>query len=251
MAAGFRKLRIAACFLAPLLASALPLSVTTADAAESSASLWSSVVSYAAFVTRLPADLQSQSSGSRAVIQVESAGNAQAVSPRGALLLMQIMPESWVELSVRYDLGLDPFDPHDNVLAGAAYLREMLDRFGSEGCLAAYNARPQRYEEHLAMGRPLPGVTEAYVAKLGSLTKIEHGERSRSVLKRALPWQNAPMFVDQFGSVSNDDQSASVARLVAGCECVCTGASRDRPLRAAIKRGAVPMSVIAFRRKFS
>ena len=71
----------------------------------------------------------------RAVIQVESAVSAQAVSPRGALGLMQIMPDTWVELSVRCDLGVDPFDPHDNVLAGAAYLREMLDRFGRKAAL--------------------------------------------------------------------------------------------------------------------
>jgi len=71
----------------------------------------------------------------RAVILVESAGNAQAVSPRGALGLMQIMPESWVQLGVHYALGVDPFHPHDNILAGTAYLREMLDRFGSGGFL--------------------------------------------------------------------------------------------------------------------
>ena len=53
----------------------------------------------------------------RAAIQVESAGNAQAISPREALGLKQIMPETWVELGVRYDLGIDPLDPRDNILA--------------------------------------------------------------------------------------------------------------------------------------
>ena len=75
-------------------------------------------------------------------MRVESNGNAHAVSPRGALGLMQIMPGTWVELSARYDLGIDPLDPHANILAGAAYLREMLDRFGLVGFLAAYNAGP-------------------------------------------------------------------------------------------------------------
>jgi soluble lytic murein transglycosylase-like protein len=79
--------------------------------------------------------LRSRRTGIRAVIQVESAGNAQAI--RRALGLMQIMPETWVELSVRYDLGIDPLDPRDNILAGTAYLREMLDQFGPEGFLAA------------------------------------------------------------------------------------------------------------------
>src|SRR5277367_3680225 len=67
----------------------------------------------------------------RAIIQIESAGDERAISSRGAMGLMQLMPGTWVELSVRYGLGLDPFDPRDNIMAGAAYLEEMHDRFGS------------------------------------------------------------------------------------------------------------------------
>lgn len=66
----------------------------------------------------------------RAVIQIESAGDEHAISPRGALGLMQLMPTTWVELSVRYKLGLDPFDPRDDIMAGTAYVRELRDRFG-------------------------------------------------------------------------------------------------------------------------
>lgn len=101
----------------------------------------------------------------RAVIDVESAGDAHARSLKGAMGLMQIMPETWAELRLRYDLGNDPYDPHDNILAGTAYLRELHDRYGSPGFLAAYNAGPGRYEEHLA-GRPLPAETQAYLQKL-------------------------------------------------------------------------------------
>jgi hypothetical protein len=101
----------------------------------------------------------------RAVIDVESAGDARARSPKGAMGLMQIMPETWAELRQQYDLGSDPYDPHDNVLAGTAYLRELHDRYGSPGFLAAYNAGPARYEEHLA-GRPLPVETQVYLQKL-------------------------------------------------------------------------------------
>lgn len=79
----------------------------------------------------------------RAVIEIESAGNAHAVSPRGAMGLMQLMPATWVELSARYGLGLDPFDPRDNILAGTAYIKDMHDRFGSAGFLAAYHAGPR------------------------------------------------------------------------------------------------------------
>jgi soluble lytic murein transglycosylase-like protein len=75
----------------------------------------------------------------RAIIQIASAGDERAISSRGAMGLMQLMPGTWVELSVRHGLGLDPFDPRDNILAGTAYLKEMHDRFGSAGVLAAYH----------------------------------------------------------------------------------------------------------------
>jgi hypothetical protein len=82
---------------------------------------------------------------------------------------MQLMPGTWVELSARYELGLDPFDPHDNIFAGAAYLKEIYDRFGSAGFLAAYHAGPARYEQHLATGKSLPPDTIAYVAAVRSV----------------------------------------------------------------------------------
>jgi soluble lytic murein transglycosylase-like protein len=98
----------------------------------------------------------------RVVVDVESAGDARARSPKGAMGPMQIMPETWAELRLRYDLGNDP---HDNILAGTAYLHELLERYGLPGLLAAYNAGPARYEQHLA-GRPLPAETKAYLQKL-------------------------------------------------------------------------------------
>lgn len=104
----------------------------------------------------------------RAVLELESAGNARAKSPKGAMGLMQIMPETWAELRLRYGLGNDPYNPHDNILAGSGYLRELHDRYGSPGFLAAYNAGPARYEEHLA-GRPLPIETLAYLDKLAPM----------------------------------------------------------------------------------
>ena len=63
----------------------------------------------------------------RAVMQVESGGDEHAISPRGAMGLMQLMPATWAELSARYGLGLDPFDPRDNILAGTAYVKDMHD----------------------------------------------------------------------------------------------------------------------------
>ncbi|MGY4572089.1 lytic transglycosylase domain-containing protein [Bradyrhizobium sp. USDA 3256] len=106
------------------------------------------------------------------VINIESAGEVHARSTKGAMGLMQIMPATWAELRERYNLGSDPYDPRDNILAGTAYLRELLDRYGSPGVFAAYNAGPARYEEHLA-GGSLPDETRAYVAKLANLLAIE------------------------------------------------------------------------------
>jgi len=108
----------------------------------------------------------------RSVQSIESSGDVHARSPKGAMGLMQIMPATWAELRERYNLGNDPYDPHDNILAGTAYLRELLDRYGSPGVFAAYNVGPSRYEEHLA-GGPLPEETRAYVAKLTNLLAID------------------------------------------------------------------------------
>lgn len=102
----------------------------------------------------------------RGVMGVESAYQPRAVSRAGAIGLMQVMPATYADLRARYGLGADPFLPRDNVLAGAAYLREMFDRFGAPGFLAAYNAGPARYLRHVAEGRPLPAETRAYVARL-------------------------------------------------------------------------------------
>jgi hypothetical protein len=101
-----------------------------------------------------------------AVIAAESFVDAAATSPKGAMGLMQIMPRTWADLRGRYSLGANPYNPHDNILAGTAYLRELYDRYGPDGFLAAYNAGPGRYEEYLAAGRALPPETLAYVAQL-------------------------------------------------------------------------------------
>lgn len=104
-----------------------------------------------------------------AVIRVESAGYVRATSPAGAMGLMQIMPATWAALRNRYSLGTDPYEPQDNILAGAAYLREMHDLYGPTGMLAAYNAGPGRYEDYLLRGRALPQETLAYMARFAPM----------------------------------------------------------------------------------
>jgi Transglycosylase SLT domain/SPOR domain len=108
----------------------------------------------------------------RSVMHVESGGNEYlgghlTMSGAGAMGLMQVMPETYAELQSRYSLGDDPFDPHDNIMAGAAYLREMYDIYGSPGFLAAYNAGPRRLDDYLSNNRPLPDETRRYVAMIG------------------------------------------------------------------------------------
>ncbi len=81
--------------------------------------------------------------------------------------LMQVMPDTYEDLRAQYNLGDDPFDPHDNIMAGTAYLREMYDIYGSPGFLAAYNAGPRRLDDYLSNNRPLPDETRRYVAMIG------------------------------------------------------------------------------------
>ena len=108
----------------------------------------------------------------RAVMHQESGGqlyeNGQLIiSPAGAMGLMQVMPPTYDELRGRYALGDDPYDPHDNIMAGTAYLREMYDLYGSPGFLAAYNAGPARLDDYLTHNKPLPDETRHYVARVG------------------------------------------------------------------------------------
>jgi soluble lytic murein transglycosylase-like protein len=107
------------------------------------------------------------------VIRAESAGlpardGRPTRSRAGAMGLMQLMPETWAAMRVRLDLGDNPDDPADNILAGTGFLRLMYDRFGYPGLFAAYNAGPGRYARALGVGAPLPGETRAYLATITS-----------------------------------------------------------------------------------
>lgn len=130
----------------------------------------------------------------KAVMQAESRGAVHAVSPKGAMGLMQIMPRTWAGLRSRYRLGADPFDPRDNILAGAAYLRELYDRYGAAGFLAAYNAGPSRYEAHLASGRPLPAQTQTYVAALAPLLREDGSAPDDFNTATIRLWTSSPFF---------------------------------------------------------
>ncbi|WP_299211534.1 lytic transglycosylase domain-containing protein [uncultured Tateyamaria sp.] len=131
----------------------------------------------------------------RAVMRAESAGNPRAVSSADAMGLMQIMPGTWAELRASHGFGSDPFDRGENILAGAAYLRQMYDQFGAPGFLAAYNAGPGRYAEHLRTGRILPRETRRYVAVLSQELGFSDAAPLQPVRTvSADRWQAAPLF---------------------------------------------------------
>ncbi len=143
------------------------------------------------------------------VMHVESAGEVRAVSRAGALGLMQIMPATWDYLRARCRLGADPFDAHDNVIAGTAFLREMYDRFGSPGFLGAYNAGPARYQDYLVTGRALPAETQRYLTilapKLGGLQPL----RGNFAPFDPLAWTRAPLFSVHLDRGSTAEPTAS------------------------------------------
>lgn len=183
-------------FMCDVVGSAFPGSSARAQTAAHS----EAVERFAKFIEEASGRFAVPARWIRAVMRVESGGDEHAISSRGAMGLMQLMPGTWVELSVRYGLGVDPFDAHDNVIAGTAYLKDMNDRFGSAGFVAAYHAGPARYEQHLATGQPLPLETTAYVAAVTPLLGGGQGERVAVRIRRAVPWREAPLFVERAGA---------------------------------------------------
>jgi soluble lytic murein transglycosylase-like protein len=102
----------------------------------------------------------------RAVIQAESGFNRYAVSPKGAMGLMQLMPATARDLGVR-----DPFLPSENIRGGVAYLAGLWSRFNQDvtHALAAYNAGAARVEQY--KGVPPFRETQNYVKKITAATK--------------------------------------------------------------------------------
>ncbi len=173
------------------------------------------------------------------MLQAESGGNVHAVSAKGALGLMQVMPQTWQQLRLTLHLGDDAFD-RTTYPCGDRYLRQMLDRYGTSGFLAAYNAGPVRYDDHLATGKPLPNETQTYMARLASALHLpQPGSGPSLALDPRLL-----MFVGTSGTAAStpgfaDDTQSSFTRDTPG---LCTGAAIARPVRSGISHTGCAMT---------
>ena len=193
-----------------LLASvtAIGLSAAAVHAQPTAATVQAVREPYAALIAEAAQRFAIPAAWIRAIMRIESRGDRHAVSPKGAMGLMQLMPETWAALRVRYGLGRDAFDPRDNILAGAAFLREMHDRYGSPGFLAAYNAGPGRYEDYRDRGRPLPPETIAYVAALVPLIGGDAIDGAVPAAASDQPsWTQAPLFIVRSASAASADHA--------------------------------------------
>ena len=111
----------------------------------------------------------------RAVMRMESGGRTLSDDKRpitsraGAMGLMQVMPDTYRDMRQQHGLGADPHDPHDNVLAGTAYLRWLYDKYGYPKMFAAYNAGPGTLDGQLSGARKLPRETRNYVRGIATI----------------------------------------------------------------------------------
>jgi len=128
------------------------------------------------------------------VMHVESRGRAHAISPKGAMGCMQIMPATWRYLTARHGLGTDPWNARFNMIGGALYLSELARQFGFPGAYAAYNAGPARYARHVRGAASLPAETVAYMASLSRSAPPWRPDAQR-VAVPAPRWQDAQLFL--------------------------------------------------------
>lgn len=120
----------------------------------------------------------------RAVMQVESGGrtmmaeNQPIRSSAGAMGLMQLMTQTYADMRAQYGLGRDPYNPHDNIVAGAAYLKWLRGKYGYPQMFAAYNDGPGHLDQRLKNAGLLPLETRNYLVRV---TGVVSGARGMQV----------------------------------------------------------------------
>jgi hypothetical protein len=108
----------------------------------------------------------------RAVMQVESGGrtmsgeNQPIKSSKGAMGPMQLMPSTYADMRAQYGLGADPYNPPDNIVAGAAYLKWLHGKYGYPQMFAAYNDGPGHLDARLRSAGLLPLETRNYLVRI-------------------------------------------------------------------------------------
>ena len=166
---------------------------------------WQSFIDEAASRSGLPspwigAVILSESAG------CESMNGRSTTSAVGAMGLMQLMPATWEQFRQKLILAADAYDPHDNILAGAAYLRALYDRYGWPGSSAAYHAGPARYDDYLKTGRPLPEATVEYLARIDRWLARLNADASVSSVAAVTPGSaGRGLFVAHRSSVAATD----------------------------------------------
>jgi len=116
----------------------------------------------------------------RAVMRVESGGRTVLAQDRpitsgaGAVGVMQVMPGTYEEMRAQYGLGSDPYNPHDNVFAGAAYLSWLHRKYGFPEMFAAYNGGPGTLEAYLRGEQELPKETRNYIVSVTDFLQSPH-----------------------------------------------------------------------------
>jgi soluble lytic murein transglycosylase-like protein len=143
----------------------------------------------------------------RAVMQIESGGrtmlgeNQPITSSAGAMGLMQIMPSTYRDMRRQYRLGSNPYDPHDNILAGAAYLRQLRAKYPYPTLFAAYNDGPGDLEGRMLRGGLLPAETQNYLGSINRTLGSGIGGPRKGSTKFTRP-NGEPVWIDGAAVIS-------------------------------------------------
>ena len=176
-----------ACILAAVIASApssgfasvAPAAAVPEFAKEQAMSPAQLIERWAPFIKEASRRFKISADWIRAVMRMESGGRTllddktPITSTAGAMGIMQVMPDTYSDMREQYSLGADPFNPRDNILAGAAYLRWLHDKYGYPKMFAAYNAGPGTLDAQLAGSRKLPKETRDYITRIASILGID------------------------------------------------------------------------------